>query len=886
MRSAKALVVCALVCVLIPAAYGQTLTEPLLKGISYRNLGPFRAGAWISDIAVPEHPTQAHLYTFYVAARNGGVWMTTNNGTTFEPIFDAQEVMSIGCLAIAPSNSDIVWVGTGEAANARSSYAGDGVYKSTDAGRTWQHMGLPDSHHIARIVIHPRNPDLVYVAAMGHLFTPNAERGVFKSADGGKTWTKVLYINDHVGVVDLVLDRRDPNTLYAATYEKQRLPWRFDPAGPGSGIFKTTDGGKSWHRLAGGLPTGQLGRIGLDLYQKDPRILYAVVENANQRPPTEAEAQSDRRRDLAPQQRQVGGEVYRSSDAGRTWRKMNRTQDRIGGKAAYSFNQLRVDQNDPEHIFVTGESLASSTDGGRTWAGLRWGSPRLFASAFGDFRTFWIDPENSDRMMAGSDGGVFVSYDGGRTCDHFLNLKLGEFYAVAIDMETPYNVYGGLQDHESWKGPSMGRSGFIGIEDWTTVGTGDGMYNQVDLEDGRFVFNTSQFGDHFRLDQKTGVGQRIQPARAAGQPPLRFNWVAPIKISPHNAQILYAGAQVLLRSLDRGSHWQEVSPDLTTNDPQKISPPGAAIQFCTITTISESPVTPGVIWVGTDDGKLQLTRNGGATWTDLTASLAQAGAPEDAWVTRVFASQFKPGTAYVAKSRWRQDDYRPFLYVTTDFGATWKAIAANLPRRSVNVIVEDPVDAALLFVGTDGGVYVSNDAGRRWVAMRGNMPAVPVQDLVVHPREGDLVVGSYGRGAWITDITLLRDVTGDLLAQSVHLFPAKSRPRLAPPLGNYRLYGDRYATTPNDAEISFTYYLKQPPQDNVTVIISDATGGVVRQFTEPATAGLNQGGWDLTDARHRLVRPGQYVITVQVGGSKFTQNVQVRPLSGELPAGN
>ncbi len=883
MRSAKWLVLWLLVCLFISAAYGQTLSDDLLKGIAYRNLGPFRAGAWISDIAVPERPANAHLYSFYVGARNGGVWKTTNNGTTFEPIFDDQDVTSIGCLAIAPSNSDIVWVGTGDAANARSSYAGNGVYKSTDAGKSWQRMGLPDSQHIARIVVHPTNPDLVYVAAMGHLFTPNQERGVFKTTDGGKTWTKVLYINDKVGVIDLVIDRHHPNTLYAAAYEKQRFPWRFDQAGPESSIYKTIDAGRTWHRLTGGLPQGQIGRIGLDIYQKNPNTLYAVVENVNKRPPTEEEANLDRGRKLEPQSREIGGELYRTDDGGRSWRKMNSPKDPIGGKAAYSFNQLRVDQNNPDRVFITGESLASSDDAGKTWKGLHWGSRGLFSSAFGDFRTFWIDPDNSERMLAGSDGGVFISYDGGQTCRHFLNLKLGEFYTVAVDNATPYNVYGGLQDHESWKGPSIGRSGYIGIEDWTTVGTGDGMYNQVDTEEGRYVFNTSQFGDHFRLDQRTGARKRIMPARSNGEQPLRFNWVAPIKISPHNPHILYAGAQVLLRSLDRGEHWQEISPDLTTNDPQKISPPGSTIQFCTITTISESPLTPGVIWVGTDDGKVQMTRNGGATWTDATAALAKAGAPEDAWVTRIFASQFKPGTAYVAKSRWRQDDPRPFLYVTTDFGATWNSLASNLPNRTVNVIVEDTAKPDLLFAGTDGGLFASNNAGKTWVSMRGNMPAVPVQDLVVHPRDGEIVVGSYGRGAWITDITPLRELSGDVLAKEVHVFPAKSHPRLIPPLGNYRLYGDAYPLTPNDTEISFTYYLKNVSKDKVKVIVSDMTGGVVTEFATDGKAGLNQGGWDVTDARHRPVRPGQYVITVQVGEKKYNQDVQVRA-TGELPA--
>jgi photosystem II stability/assembly factor-like uncharacterized protein len=677
----------------LTASTQQSLDEVLRSGFQYRNLGPFRVGAWVSDIAVPETPLKDHLYTFYVAARSGGVWKTTNNGTTFEPVFDNQNVVSIGSLAVAPSNANIVWVGTGDASCARSAYWGDGIYKSTDAGKTWQHMGLKESHHIARIIVHPTNPEIVFVAAMGHLFSTNEERGVFKTTDGGKTWKKVLYINDQTGAIDLVLNRRDPHTLYAALYECRRFPWRLHDGGPGSGIHKTTDGGATWKKLEGGLPSGIIGRIGLDLYQKNPDILYAVIDNRNPRPATQGESNQQSAPRPQAGQNLVGGEVYRTDDGGAAWRKMNAATDDVSRKSGYAFNQIRVDPNNPDRIFITGSSIASSDNGGKTWAGL--GGPqgnRVFRRAFGDFRTFWIDPENSDRMMAGSDGGVYISYDGGKTCDHLANLPLGEVYALTVDMEHPYNIYAGLQDHESWKGPSQGWSGSVGLENWTTVGTGDGMYNQVDPTDSRWVYNTQEFGRHARFDQKTRLRKTIAPTRAEGQPRLRFNWVAPLRLSPHDPKTLYAGAQVLFRSRDRGDHWEEISPDLTTNDPNKISPPGAAIQFCTMTTISESPVTAGVIWVGTDDGKVQVTRNAGGNWADVTSQIAKVGGSEDAWVNRVFASNHQAGTAYVAKSRHRQDDFRPFLYKTTDFGATWTAIATNLPARPINVVFEDSVD--------------------------------------------------------------------------------------------------------------------------------------------------------------------------------------------------
>ena len=486
----------------------RQLGQFLSTGVSYRNLGPFRAGSWISDIAIPEAPAATHLYTFYIGARNGGVWKTTNNGTTFEQVFE--KTASIGSLAISPSNSQVVWVGTGDASCTRSAYPGDGVYRSTDGGATWQHTGLEDSHHIARIVIHPTNPDIVYVAAMGHLFSTNEERGVFKTVDGGRSWRKVLYVDDKTGAIDLVLNPREPNILYAATYECMRFPWRLRDGGRGSGIYKTTDNGDSWKRLEGGLPGGIIGRIGIDIHRQNPAIVYAVVDNRNNSSATDQANGGP----PSPGERLVGDEVYRTDDGGTNWRKVNSARDDVGRKTGYAFNQIRVDPNNPDRIFVTGGSIASSEDGGKTWAGL--GAPqgsRVFRRAFGDFRTLWIDSQNTERMIAGSDGGVFISYDGGKTCDHLANLPLGEVYALTVDMESPYNIYAGLQDHESWKGPSDGWSGSVGPVDWVTVGIGDGMYNQVDPTDSRWVYNTQEFGRHARYDQKLRVRKTIAPAR-------------------------------------------------------------------------------------------------------------------------------------------------------------------------------------------------------------------------------------------------------------------------------------------------------------------------------------------------------------------------------------
>jgi len=428
-----------------PAAAAQdSPLDALLGTFSARALGPYRAGSWVTAFAVPAGPAREHLYTLYVGTRNGGVWKTTNNGTTFEPIFDGQPRLSIGDIAVAPSDANIVWVGTGEPYCARSSSSGDGVYKSTDAGKTWRNMGLRDSHHIARVLVHPRDPGIVYVAAMGRLFSANAERGVFKTTDGGRTWQKVLYVNDRIGAVDLTLVESAPETLYAAMYDKVRLPWHYELGGPESGVYKTTDAGATWTRLAGGLPTGRIGRIGLDVLRKNPDVLCAVVENGNRRPPTDREVEADKRRGVEPAPRTVGNEVYRSDDAGLTWRKINAGTEDALNKAPYSFNQLRLDPEDADTVYITGQSLVSTRDGGKTWKGLGWPSDGVFPRAFGDWRAMWVDPLDPSRLIFGSDGGANVSYDRGRTSHHYANRPLGEFYAVGVDMEEPYNVYGGL----------------------------------------------------------------------------------------------------------------------------------------------------------------------------------------------------------------------------------------------------------------------------------------------------------------------------------------------------------------------------------------------------------------------------------------------------------
>ena len=832
--------------------------ESFLKSFVFRGLGPYRCGSWVTGFAVPEKPLKAHLYTFYVATRNGGVWKTTNNGTTFEPIFDEQRYLSIGAIALAPSNPEVVWVGTGEAYNARSSNRGNGVYKSEDGGKTWKHMGLEDTHHIAKIIIHPENPDIVYVAAMGHLFTPNKERGLFKTTDGGKTWKKILYVNESTGVIDLVINPLNPDILYAATYEMMRRPWELKRGGPGSGIYKTTDGGRTWQKLTNGLPSGKVGRIGIDIYLKNPNILYAIVENLNKGTPF--------------------GEVYRTDDAGRTWRRVSPPEINLSEKAPYSFNQIRIDPTDDKKIYVLGITLANSTDGGKTWHDVKWPPKRLFSKAFGDVRTLWIDPLNPDRIFFGSDGGVFISYDGGKTCDHYYNLPLGEFYAVGVDMDEPYNIYGGLQDHDSWKGPSNGWSGRITISDWVTVGIQDGMYNQVDPICSRWLYNTFQFGGHRRVDQRLGVAKNIMPKREKGKEPYRFNWTPPLIISPHNSSIIYTGAQVLLRSLDRGEHWEEISPDLTTNDREKIKAGGREIHYCTITTISESPLKPGLIWVGTDDGKVWITKNGGVDWIDLTENLTKAGAPINYNVSRVFASYHNPGTAYVTKSGFKWDDFKPFVFKTTDYGKTWISISNNLPEFPVNVIIEDRKNPNLLFVGTDSGLYVSINGGKKWFPMKNNLPWVKITDLIIHPRDNDLIVATYGRGLFITDITPLQQLNEEILEKEIYFFDIESKNQyVTRGWGNYHLYGDRHIFTPNEPNaIVINYYLRDKTSKEVKIIIKNLYGEIVKELTGKGERGLNTVLWNMRGKNNELVEPGVYQIILKIGEKVFTKKAMIR----------
>jgi photosystem II stability/assembly factor-like uncharacterized protein len=873
-----------------PLPAGQEVpAADIFKSFAFRAIGPARQNGRVLHVVVNEKDP----YTFYLAPSTGGIWKTINNGTTFSSILPGQGMVPVGHMAMAPSDPNVLWVGTGDAASGRIPLRGFGLWKSTDAGKSWAFMGLAETRHIGRIAIHPKDPNTVYVAAVGYHFSFNAERGLYKTTDGGRTWRNVLFISDKVGVVDVVLDPKDPETVFAAAYDKQRVPWSFDEGGPESAIHRSRDGGKTWTRLGGGLPKGKLARIGLAVYPKNPRIVYAVVDNLNTRAltPDEIKQAAARPGQPAAKERPLGGEVYRSEDGGDTWTKMNSDKDSIGGGKWYGW--IYIDPNNDKVVCVPSVSFYRSLDGGRTWG--KTGPENLAPSFHVDYHAFWIDPRNSNHLILGSDGGLAVSYDFGRTWDVLDHLPLAQFYAVGVDMEEPYNIYGGLQDNGSVKVPSNGPAGEITRDDWRAVGGGDGMVNIVDPEDSRWLYNESQNGAIQRVDQRTGTSRSIRPARGRDKAPLRFNWNTPLVLSPHNSRTLYAGAQVIFRSLNRGDSWQEISPDLTTNDPVKLK---GNIEFCTLTTVAESPLVPGVIWAGSDDGKVQVTRNGGADWIDSTDKLAAAGAPAEYYVTRVFPSNHKEGTAFVTKSGWHFDVYRPFVARTDDFGATWTSVAGDLPEGTVYVIVEDRKNPFLLFVGTEMGVYATLDGGKTWAPFGTNLPPnALVHDLLIHPRANDLVVATHGRGLFLTDVTPLQEMKDKFGQDNVHLFDVADAVQRTPRrTGLGRTEGDRVFEVPNEpAGLVIHYFLKKPVEEKVRLRVTDPFGEELAVLEGKAAAGLNTVLWDMRRAPAqpgagqapavpppgrsmvRLVPPGEYVVVLEVGDKKWTKRAMIRP---------
>lgn len=901
-------------------------TDPVLKRFVWRNIGPASMGGRIDDIAVVEQ----NPYIIYIAFATNGVWKSTNNGTTFQPIFDTYTTHSIGDIAIAPSDPNIVWVGTGEPNNRQSSSFGDGIYKSVDAGKTFTRMGLEDSQTIGRIVIDPKDPNIVYAAVVGHLFGPNKERGVFKTTDGGKTWTNVKFIDEDTGFTDIAMDASDSKILYAASYQRRRTNFGFNGGGPGSGIWKTIDAGKTWRKLeGGGLPEGLFGRIGLDISRSNPNVVYAQIEvgastgTGGQTPgapgPSPSPSPSISPRPAAtpaasptpapPNPKRSG--VWRSDDKGKTWRIVSNENNR-----PMYYSQIRVDPRNPETVYVGGLNFSKSVDGGKTFKSLQAGIAHV------DNHAIWVNPANSDHLLVGNDGGLNVSYDQGETWEFINTIPAAQFYAIGVDMRKPYYVYGGLQDNGSWGGPSQTRNQQAGITnaDWYRVGGGDGFYTQIDPTDYNIVYYESQGGAVQRLDLRTGRSVSIRPrgvpqrrggpggegrqggatpaaspspgasptpdtasqlaAFAAAQgfggfgganlqsnvvptPPAgeqyRFYWNTPINLSPHNPRVVYAGGNRLFRSMDRGDTWT-ASPDLTKQidrdklpimgvpgkDPMASKHDGYS-GYGYIVSVAESPMVPGIIWVGTDDGNIQVSRDGGATWTNVSKNVPGIG--DTYHISRVEPSRFDAGTCYLAVDGHRLDDLKPYLFVTKDYGATWTSIVNNLPKvGNVNVVREDPKNKDLLYVGTEFGLYISFNGGGEWKPFMSGMPTMRIDDILVHPRDNDLVVGTHGRGIFILDdITALQQMSQKVIDSEAHLFEVRpgtlwqNDPRLARYWGGAKLFR---GTNPAPGT-AISYYLKSPATGDVKITISDYTGKVVRNIVGTREAGLNRIQWNL-----------------------------------------
>lgn len=825
------------------------------RGLHWEGLGPSMQGARIEAIAAGGPGSS----TFYVGPGAGNVWKTTDNGMTWQPIFEHESAFAIGDIAVAPSNPDVVWVGTGEVQPRHSgpAYAGTGVFRSTDAGRSWRHMGLADTHHIGKIVIDAKNPDIVYVAAMGHSWSPNEERGVFRTNDSGVTWQKVLYVNDRTGAIDLVMDPSDPQVLYASVWQIV--------SSPESGVYRTMDGGKTWRKLASGLPAGPLGRSNIDIAPSNPRVLYVFLDN---RAPAPAGAKG---REF------VGGEVYRSDDRGETWRRAN-TEDLypVFGIYGWKFCDVRVSPDNENEVYILGNRMFHSTDGGRTYQRIGETIRRVHdtegTAMHLDHHELWIDPANPSRLVLGNDGGVMMSWNRGRTWLHLNNLPIGQFYFVSVGMDDPYTIYAGTQDDGALYAPSTSRPDdepaandawrHVWLDRWTG---GDAFVTLADPTDPRWVYYEHQNGDMRRMNLAAGnpfsggpATESIRPQPPAGQSPYRFGWFTPFLISQHDPRTLYAGANVVLKSTNRGTAWRAISPDLG-------EPAGgerAVVPYGSITTIAESRFRPGLLYAGTEGGNVYVTPDDGANWTKVSEGMPRK------WVSRVVASEHEIGAAYVSMTGYREDDFNSYLFRSADFGRTWTAISNNLPAEPINVVREDPKRAGVLYVGTDAGVYVSLDRGATWQSLCADLPTTPVHDLVVHPREDELVVATHGRSLFLLDVRPIQALSDEIRGADLHAFdirPARltwQMPREVPPY-------------PPPARVRIHYWLKTP--GSVTIVVRDADGRTIRTLTAQGVAGINGATWDARTDEGREAAPGAYRVDLRAGPHQASATAVLRP---------
>ncbi|MDG1807840.1 MAG: hypothetical protein P8I27_08070 [Pirellulaceae bacterium] len=706
----------------------QMAADSDFAGTKWRFIGPEIMSGRVTDLAIPS----GQPFTFYAATASGGLWKTTNEGTTWQPIFDDAPSASVGAVTTCPTQPETVWVGLGESNIFRSSMSGTGVYRSDDGGETWEHKGLADSHHIARIVVHPSDPNIVYVAASGHEYTPNEERGIYKTEDGGKTWERQLFIAPDIGAIDLVMHPTEPDTLVASMWNRTRHAWSDPVPGPDDGLFKTVDGGKSWEKLNEGLPPSETtGRIGLAISQSNPDVIYALMDNHQ----IAREAEEGERDNYGRQRQAVkkGAEIYRSDDAGATWELTHgedRMMKRLFSTYGWVFGQIRVDPNDENTIYAMGIPLIKSSDGGKTFENL------AFSGLHGDHHAMWINPKNSDHIINGNDGGINISYDQGATWKNLENLPVVQFYNVEVDNAEPFRVYGSIQDNNSWRGPSNYRPGRSTRTGWERIPGGEASTMAIDPKDEDTFYSEGFYGSIQRTNLKENKTKSIKPKAEAGEPELRGQWLAPFILSPHNSSIVYHGMQYVFRSLDQGQTWERISDDLTFNDPDR----QGNVSYATLTALSESPKKFGLLYAGTDDGRLHVTKNGGLEWEEINNNIPHK------WVSRVVASKYDEGSVYLTMNGKRDNDFQVYVYKSDDYGKTWQDIGQGIPGGPVNVIFEDPSKPGLLYVGTDCGVYVTLDDGKNWQVLGSNLPVTFVHDLALQERENVLVAATHGRG--------------------------------------------------------------------------------------------------------------------------------------------
>ncbi len=852
---------CLSVLLLVPAAGAQTDPE-LFGALRARSIGPAGMSGRIGAIdALASDP-----YTIFVAAATGGLWKSTDGGTTWRPLTDDLPVSSFGAVAVNQRHPDIVWAGSGEDNVRNSAGVGRGVWKSMDGGDSWTCVGLESTEHIARIVLHPSDPDIAWVAATGRLWGDGPERGVFKTEDGGRTWRKVLYVNERTGAADLVIDPRNPHKLLAAMWEHRRWPWFFTSGGPGSGLYITHDGGTNWEQLGpeAGLPSGELGRIGLAVAPSRPEVIYALVEA----------------------ERSV---LLRSEDGGRSFETVNRTPG-IHNRPFY-YSEVRVDPDDHNRVYLLYSLVSVSDDGGRSFEVLV-----PFAEVHADHHAMWINPHDGRFIIDGNDGGVAVSRDRGYTWTFVDNLPLAQFYHLAVDDELPYHVYGGMQDNGSWRGPSeVWELNGIRNWHWYEVGFGDGFHTVPDPEDPTIGYAMSQQGYLIRWDLATGGRKSIRPA-GPDDDPLRFNWNAGFAVDPFDPATIYLGSQYLHRSSDRGESWRTISPDLTTDDPRKqrsgesgglTYDATGAENHTTIIAIAPSPIQPGVIWVGTDDGNVQLTRDAGASWTNVAGNVR--GVPDSTWVPHIEASRFDAATAYAVFENHRRSDWTPYIFKTTNWGRSWQPLATEAIDGYVHTLIEDHENPDLLFAGTEFGLWVTTDGGSHWWRFENGLPTVPVRSLIIHPRAGDLVIGTHGRAAWIVDdIRPLREISAEVMSEKVHLFTISDAwLHVVRQMDGYHFPSHNMYAGENRPYGALLSFWADPAEGETqaAIEIADASGEIVRTIESPVHRGVNRLVWELNeDALDPDAGPGQlgpevvpgtFTVTVTVGGASSQGDVTI-----------